>query len=60
MSIVVITYNGTKMRYDDVLSFEFRSNQVSNWVNLKMDGKDQIYIHNVCVIKSVDELEGER
>ena len=58
MSIVVITYNGTEVRYDDVLSFEFRSNQVSNWVRLKTDGKDPIYIHNVCVVKSVEELEG--
>lgn len=57
MSIVVITYDGTEVRYDDVLSFEFRSNQVSNWVNLKMDGKEPIYIHNVCVVKSVEGLE---
>lgn len=53
MKLKVIKYDGTEMFYD-ALSFEFRTNQVSNWIKIKF-GKDKVVIiDNVCVVKTVN------
>ena len=41
MRIKVIKYDGTEMFYD-ALSFEFRTNQVSNWIKIKFRENDVI------------------
>ena len=53
MKLKIIKYDGTEI-YLDALSFEFRTNQVTNWIKAKViDEQEDIIIHNVCVIKSV-------
>ena len=58
MKLKIIKYDGTEI-FLDALSFEFRTNQVSNWIKAKVvdDQKtimDDVIIHNVCVIKNVE------
>jgi len=53
MKLKVIQYDGTEAIYN-VESFEFRTNQVSNWVRIKFSNDEVIVIKNVCVIKTVD------
>ena len=53
MKIKVIKYDGTEMLYD-ALSFEFRTNQVSNWIKIRFKEDDTIVIDNVCVVKTVN------
>lgn len=51
MIVRVIKYDGTEhlLTCD---SFEFRTNQVSNWIKIKQ-GADSKIIHSIAVIKSV-------
>jgi hypothetical protein len=51
MKLKIITLNGEK-RMIECDFFEFRSNQVSNWIKICDNGCTEI-IHNVAVIKSV-------
>lgn len=52
--ILVIEYNGTEHRVQ-CQSFEFRTNQVSNWIRIKhSDGSTEV-IHDVCVVKAESE-----
>ena len=53
MRIKVIKYDGTEMFYDALL-FEFRTNQVSNWIRIKLRENDVVVIDNVCTVKTVD------
>lgn len=58
MKLKIIKYDGTEI-FLDALSFEFRTNQVSNQIKVKaVDDKNTIMsditIHDVCVIKSVE------
>jgi len=53
MKIKVIGYDGTE-RVLEVLSFEFRSNQVTNWLKIKFEDGTEDRIHNVCVIKTIN------
>ena len=53
MKIKIIKYDGTEMFYN-ALSFEFRTNQVSNWIKIKFNNDETIVIDNVCVIKTID------
>lgn len=54
MKLKVIKYDGEEILYDAV-SFEFRSNQVTNWIKVKTtNDSEPIYIHNVCVVKTVE------
>ena len=57
MKIKVITFNGNENIYD-AIDFEFRSNQVSNWIKIQLKPKGiinaEITIHNVCVVKTID------
>lgn len=53
MKLKIIKYDGTEMYYD-ALSFEFRTNQVANWIKVKLDDDKTIIIDNICVIKTVE------
>ena len=53
MKIKVIGYDGTE-RVLEVLFFEFRSNQVTNWLKIKFEDGTEDRIHNVCVIKTIN------
>ena len=53
MKLKIIKYDGSEMIYD-VKSFEFRTNQVANWIRLKFDDNESLYVHDVCVIKVVE------
>lgn len=54
MELKTIKYNGTEEIFCDVLSFEFRTNQVSNWIRIKTIYGETIIVHNVCVVKSIE------
>lgn len=52
--LLVIEYNGTEHRIE-CESFEFRTNQVTNWVRIKhSDGSTEV-IHDICVVKAESE-----
>lgn len=58
MKLKIIKYDGTEI-FLDALSFEFRTNHVTNWIRVKAidDQKtimSDITIHDVCVIKSIE------
>lgn len=53
MKIKIIKYDGTEM-FCNVLSFEFRTNHVSNWIKLKFGDGKVLNIHDICVVKTVD------
>lgn len=53
MKLKIIKYGGTEILYD-ALSFEFRTNPVSNQIEVKVGDDETIIIYNVCVIKSID------
>lgn len=54
MKLKTIKYNGTEEIFCDVLSFEFRTNQSSNWIRMKTIYGETIIVNNVCVIKSIE------
>lgn len=54
MKLKVIKYGDKEETFNDVLSFEFRTNQVANWIKIKTIYGDIIYVHNVCVVKSIE------
>ena len=56
MIITVIEYGGTP-RQIECESFEFRSNQVENWMRIKYKDGSTEEIHDVCVIKAESEEE---
>ena len=54
MILTIIEYGGIS-RQIECDSFEFRCNQVTNWIRIKKaDGRETL-IHNVCVIKTQSE-----
>lgn len=53
MKIKIIKYDGTEIFYN-VLSFEFRTNHVSNWIKIKLKESKEIVINDVCVVKTVE------
>lgn len=55
MKLCIIKYVGTKIELE-CDSFEFRTNQVANWIELTQGGKKNI-IHNIAVIRTISELE---
>ena len=52
MKIEIVKYDGTEMFYD-AISFEFRTNQVSNWIKVKFEDGTEDVIHDVCVIRTI-------
>jgi hypothetical protein len=53
MKIKVICFDGKEIELY-VLSFEFRSNQVTNWLKIKFEDGTEDKIYNVFVVKTVD------
>ena len=58
MKLKIIKYDGTEI-FLDALSFEFRTNQVTNWIKAKVVDEQKtimsdVTIHDVCVIKTVE------
>ena len=58
MKLTIIEYGGVK-RLIECESFEFRCNQVSNWIEVKKADGNKELIHNICVIKTQKESEEE-
>jgi hypothetical protein len=58
MKLTVIEYGG-EPRQIECESFEFRSNQVTNWIRIKKADGCEPLIHNVCVIKTRTESDKE-
>ena len=56
MKLTVIEYGG-EPRQIECESFEFRGNQVTNWIRIKKTDGCEALIHNVCVIKTRAESE---
>lgn len=53
MKIKVIKYDGIEVIYD-ILSFEFRTNQVSNWIKIKCKDGTCVFIKGICTIKTIE------
>ena len=53
MKIEIIKYDGTEIFYN-ALSFEFRTNQVSNWIKVKLEDGTEDVIRDVCVIRTLE------
>ena len=53
MKIEIVKYDGTEIFYD-AISFEFRTNQVSNWIKVKLEDGTEDVIRNVCVIRTLE------
>ena len=58
MKLEIVMMNG-KSQIIECDTFEFRSNQVSNWIRTKKDGEEQM-IHQVATIKSEQNQLGKR
>lgn len=54
MWIEVIQYDGSKKSCNPV-QFEFRTNQVSNWIKVKFEDGTEDIIRNVCVIRTINK-----
>ena len=54
MKITVIEYGGTE-RHINCKSFEFRTNQVENWIRIKYQDGSKEMIHGVATIKAESE-----
>lgn len=54
MKIAVIEYGGTE-HHVDCKSFEFRTNQVENWIRIKYQNGSKEIIHGVATIKAESE-----
>lgn len=53
MKIKIIKYDGTEMIYD-ALTFEFRTNQVSNRIKIKRNDGATIFVNGVSIIKTIE------
>lgn len=54
MKINVIEYNGTK-HHINCKSFEFRTNQVQNWIRIKYQDGSKEMIYGIATIKTEKE-----
>lgn len=54
MTITIIEYGGTE-RHINCESFEFRTNQVENWIKIKYKDGGKEIIHEVATIKAESE-----
>lgn len=55
MTLTIIEYGGVT-RQIKCESFEFRCNQVTNWIEVRKEDGTKELIHNICVIKTVPEF----
>lgn len=53
MKIEIVKYGGKEIFYD-AISFEFRTNQVSNWIKVKLEDGTEDVIRDVCVIRTLE------
>ena len=53
MKLKIIKYDGTEI-FVNALSFEFRTNQVTNWIRVKTNDGEVTYVHDVCVVKYIE------
>lgn len=58
MKLTLIEYGGIQ-RQIECESFEFRSNQVTNWIRIKKADGCEALIHNVCVIKTQADIASQ-
>lgn len=56
MILEILKYGFDKPILVECESFEFRTNQVSNWINLRFTNGDEQLIKQVCVIRSVEKV----
>ena len=56
MKIIIIKYGGEPEEIE-CESFEFRCNQVNNWIKIKKADGNVTMIHNICVIKTQEETD---
>ena len=54
MKITVVEYGGTE-HHINCKSFEFRTNQVENWIRIKYQDGSKEMIYGVATIKSESE-----
>lgn len=59
MKIKVIEYGG-KEHNINCISFEFRTNKVTNWIKIKYQDGRQERIYEIATIKSENEIEKEK
>lgn len=57
MILEILKYGFDKPMVVVCESFEFRTNQVSNWIKLKFTNGDEQLIKHVCVIRSTDSSQ---
>ena len=56
MTIEVMKYGDGKLTSIECKSFEFRTNQVSNWIKVRhFDDREEL-IREVCVIKCKEDM----
>ena len=53
MQLKIIEYTGAE-HIIKCKSFEFRTNQVSNWIRVKFENGETKDIHQICVIETLD------
>ena len=58
MKLKIIKYGG-ETKIIECNSFEFRTNQVANWIKIKYTDNSEELIHSVCVIKTVEKEREE-
>lgn len=56
MRLTVIEYGGRE-RHINCKFFEFRTNQVENWLEVKLKNGSKIMMHGVATIKAESEVE---
>ena len=54
MIIKIMPLDTQKFTTYECDTFEFRSNNITNWISLKKDGKEVACVHRVGVIKCVE------
>lgn len=54
MKIIVIEYGGIE-HHINCKTFEFRTNQVDNWIRIKFQDDSKEIIHGVATIKAESE-----
>ena len=59
MIVKVLSLDDSEFKTYDCDDFEFRGNQVTNWVRLFKNGKEIGFINRVAVFKHISGKDGE-
>ena len=59
MIVEVMSLGDAEFKIYDCDDFEFRGNQVTNWVRLFKDGKEVGFVNRVAVFKHISGKENE-